>query len=1200
MEIRGFSLNETTVKDSYLTNANQLEKEYLLKLDADRLLAGFYEIAGKEKKQERYTGGWEDQDIAGHTMGHYMTALAQVVAATGDKRFLARLEHVLDSLEECQMINGYLSAFPEELFDNLEQGKQAWVPWYTMHKVLSGLINAYQLTKLPAALNIALRLGSWVCTRVNRWDEAMKTKVLGTEYGGMNDCLYELYKVSGKIEYMIAAEKFDELPLFREIYNGNDVLKGKHANTTIPKFLGALNRYRTVDGDQTFYLDAAKQFFRIVTENHTYVTGGNSEWEHFGAPKMLAANLTNCNCETCNTYNMLKLARGLFSVTGEKQYLDFYEGTFWNAIVSSQNPKTGMSMYFQPMDTGYFKVFSRPFDNFWCCTGTGMENFTKLNDGIYYKKGNTIYVGMYIASELKDEELGVQISMAAKLPEDKTAYVAVEKTSEEKVVIAFRRPAWSRKNFTVSGSDLNLYTEETDGFVYVTIEQGFTEIEVEFAPEVMIHPLPDDPDMVAFTYGHLVLSAGLGKEAMEISTTGVNVTVPTREVKIKNTLAVQNKTVEEWKADPSGALVRQGNTLNFRLAGTDEDKNLIFSPHYCRFEERYGIYWKLTERKENTMPEKKDKKPKKGLMIALIAIVILLLALTGFFVAMELSPRFKAQVTMMFQGANHEHWAPTPTPTTAPDTAETPTPVPGEQTGILVTEREWTFLPDPEYAAAVANTQDLNGFTAFVEQIGGETYLSFSNGMYKISYKNGTESVFSHISPCEVIISNGPVTKRFAWNYQMDGEDFTCYAPRIGDYCRNGREQLVFAFPERKENANASLYVVAANNLMEYYVIEPKAALESLITVNGYLDAGKKMIADISSDGRYYYVALEHCLPELAETVYPVKADNKLTYEITDTDIILQSYVTLGEGNYIGRIRGNMRFSSRDVFRFTGSSFYLFAEDDYCDVDSTGIAEPIGEEELYALRIPVTGDAGERLLVRAQANIPLHNLDLNNFKKDEHGFLAYYENGIKKSMTGIDVSKWQNDINWKKVKAAGVDYAIIRLGYRGTAEAGNCAMDPMFEKNIKGALDAGLHVGVYYFTQAVTVEEAIEEANIVIDVLKDYKITFPVVYDTEYREDGRANDLSNAERTACAKAFCEAVLSAGYTPVVYSSTNWSVLDINMEELQNFDFWYAYYGEAEDIYLPYNFTMWQYTEKGRVDGISTDVDLNISFMDYSTR
>lgn len=1200
MVIRNFSLNEIEITDAYLKNAFLLEQEYLLQLDPDRLLAGFYEIAGKNPKKERYTGGWEDQDIAGHTMGHYLTALAQVVAATGDARFMERLQYLVESLEECQTYSGYLSAFSEDLFDNLEEGKQAWVPWYTMHKVLSGLISVYQLAGIPSALSIAIKLGSWVAGRVNRWDDAMKAKVLATEYGGMNDCLYELYKESGKIEFMMAAEKFDEIALFREINNGNDVLDGKHANTTIPKFLGALNRYLTVGENQKFYLDATKKFFDMVVENHTYITGGNSEWEHFGAPKLLAAELTNCNCETCNTYNMLKLARGLFQVTGDKKYLDFYEGTFWNAIVSSQNPKTGMSMYFQPMATGYFKVFGQPFDNFWCCTGTGMENFTKLNDSIYFKKDNIVYVSMYISSELTDDTIGIRMKVTADLPADSVVKVSIDKKFEGDTVIAFRIPAWNHGAFFVLELGQKVGMEETDGFVYVILDQGRTELEVHFTPEVELHSLPDDPDMVAFTYGPLVLSAGLGTEDMVTSVTGVNVTVPTKEVKIKDTLGILQNSVEEWKQNPEKALIRQGTTLNFRLSGTDEDKNLVFSPHYARYEERYGIYWKLIQGKEQEirMPEetREKKKSGKGLVTGLIVLVIILLLITGFFVALEISPGLKAR----FMGSA-EVWNSNPgqevvTPTPVVDSEGNP--VEAEPTAVPVSEDKRHLL-DLEYEAAVANAQDLYGFSAFVEEIGGKQYLSFSNGVYKISYKNDY-TTYSSVPACEVIISNGIKTERFYWNYAMESGNVAALVPRIGDYCKNGRMQLVFSLKENLEIERDTLHVVAGGTLLEYYCIAPDAALQQLITINGYLDAGQKVIADLTSDGRYYYVALPECEPELTEEVYALKANSHLTYEITDTSIVMQSFVELGDGQYIGRIRGNVTFSSRDVFRVASPSFYLFAEDDFSDVDSMGISEPVSEEELSLTRIPVVGDGGERILVRAKEKIAKHNYNLENFRPDENGFLAYYEDGVKKTLTGVDVSKWQNDIDWKKVKAAGVDYAIIRLGFRGTAQAGNCAMDTKFVENIEGALAAGLQVGVYYYTQAVTVEEAVEEANIVIDSLKGYNITFPVVYDTEYADNARANGISNSERTACAKAFCDTILAAGYTPVVYASTNWCVLDLDMEELQNYDFWYAYYGDAKGFYFPYNFTMWQYTDSGRVDGISTEVDLNISFMDYSTR
>ncbi len=1203
MIIHDFALNEIELNDSYLQNAFSLEQEYLLSLEADRLLAGFYEIAGKTPKNKRYSGGWEDQDIAGHTLGHYLTALAQAYAGTGDRTFLERLEYIVDSLEECQAESGYLSAFKEELFDNLEQGKQAWVPWYTMHKILAGLIKVYQLTGLPNALTIAIRLGTWVANRVNRWDEAMKAQVLATEYGGMNDCLYELYRESGKIEFMMAAEKFDELPLFQEIYNDNDILDGKHANATIPKFLGALNRYLTVGEGQEFYLDAARKFFDMVVENHTYITGGNSEWEHFGAPKILAAERTNCNCETCNAYNMLKLARGLFQATGDKKYLEFYEGTFWNSIVSSQNPKTGMSMYFQPMATGYFKVFSRSFDNFWCCTGTGMENFTKLTDSIYFTRDNTIYLGMYISSALRNDFMGVTVRMFADLPASPIVRVVVEKESEGETKIAFRKPEWSKKGFSVVRKGINLKTEERGGFVYVSVDKGMTEIEAEFTPEVGIHPLPDDPNVVAFTYGHLVLSAGLGTQEMVTSLTGVNVTVPTREIKIKDTLELTSGSVEEWKLHPEQALVRQGNTLNFRLSGTDEDNNLVFSPHYARFAERYGIYWRLTQgkEKEKKMQETAEKKKsKKPLIIALLVIVLLLLLATGFFVALEVSESFRNAVLGKETSGEKLENVTTPTPTGILTERHENSEI-VEPTEIPMVSAKLMQLKDLEYEAAVANTGDLRGFTALVEQIGGKQYLTFSNGVYKVSYKNELPvTTMSSVNLYEVIISNGVQTQTFYWDYYADSGEVAKLCPYVGDFCKNGREQLVFSFLADGNDAADTLHVVAGNNLQEYYVIQPEAALSNLITVNGYLDAGKSTLADISSDNRNYYVSLPECRMDLAEEVFAVKADSNLTYEITDNGIVLQSFVEIGEGQFVGRIRGNITFSSRDVFRLSSPSFYAFAEDDFCDVDSMGIVTPVTEDELNRTRIPVTGDGGERLLVRAREEITMHDLKKENFRYDENGFLAYYEDGVKKSLTGIDVSKWQYDINWKKVKAAGVDYAIIRLGYRGTAPEGNCAMDPYFEQNIKGALNAGLQVGVYYFTQAITVEEAIEEANIVIDAIKNYNVTFPVVYDTVSREDGRANNLSNAERSACAKAFCDTVLAAGYTPVVYSSTNWAILDLNLEGLTNYDLWYAYYGTPENLYLPYSFAMWQYTDSGKVDGISTNVDLNISFMDYSTR
>ena len=233
-----------------------------------------------------------------------------------------------------------------------------------MHKILSGLLSVYTYTKNETAKKVAENLGKWISRRCLGWSEDVRKQVLAVEYGGMNDCLYELYSITQREEFLKAAHQFDEMPLFQQLYEGKDILNGLHANTTIPKVLGALKRYCVLGEEEKFYLIAAEKFWDMVVSHHSYVTGGNSEWEHFGKPDILDGERTSCNCETCNTYNMLKLSKALFEITLERKYADFYENAYLNAILSSQNPETGMTTYFQPMASGYFKVYSTPYDSF--------------------------------------------------------------------------------------------------------------------------------------------------------------------------------------------------------------------------------------------------------------------------------------------------------------------------------------------------------------------------------------------------------------------------------------------------------------------------------------------------------------------------------------------------------------------------------------------------------------------------------------------------------------------------------------------------------------------------------------------------------------------------------------------------------------------------------------------------------------------
>ncbi|EGD46649.1 protein of unknown function DUF1680 [Ruminiclostridium papyrosolvens DSM 2782] len=602
-------MSQVKLIDPYLVNAFKKEIEYLEAFDCDKLLSCFYITKGLTPKAENYRG-WENTEIRGHTMGHYLTALAQAYSATNDSKIYERLQYLMKELSLCQFESGYLSAFPEEFFDRVENRKPIWVPWYTMHKIITGLISVYKLAKIETALKIVSRLGEWVFSRTDKWTPEIHANVLAVEYGGMNDCMYELYKISGNEKHCTAAHMFDEIELFKEIHDGKDILNNRHANTTIPKFLGALNRYLAIGEEEQFYLDTCKEFWSIVTNNHSYVTGGNSEWEHFGEPGILDAERTSTNCETCNTYNMLKMTRELFKITGNKKYADFYENTFTNAILSSQNPDTGMTMYFQPMETGYFKVYGKPFEHFWCCTGTGMENFTKLNNSIYFYEEDRLYVNMYYSTELNWEEKGVKLTQNSDIPGTDRAGFTIKAETGAEFTLCMRIPTWAKGVKINVNNNLSIFTEERGyALIHRTWKDNDT-VEIIFKIEPQLSTLPDNPNAVAFTYGPVVLSAGLGADEMEESTTGVMVTIPSKHVEIKDYLVIMNQSVDEWKKDIALNLKKAEGKLEFRLNGTDEDGRLVFTPHYRQHSQRYGIYWLLVEDGSDELNKYIDEKKK--------------------------------------------------------------------------------------------------------------------------------------------------------------------------------------------------------------------------------------------------------------------------------------------------------------------------------------------------------------------------------------------------------------------------------------------------------------------------------------------------------------------------------------------------------------------------------------------------------------
>ncbi|WP_296692563.1 beta-L-arabinofuranosidase domain-containing protein [Ruminococcus sp.] len=620
MKIRDFSLSDITMTDEYSVNAFAQEIKYLLSFDNDRLLAGFRENAGLNTKGAKRYGGWENTNIAGHAIGHYLTALAQAyqhpdITDAQRSTIKSKMTTLIDGMRECQKNSkgkaGFVwaAAHPngtsgEVQFDNIEAGKsniinEAWVPWYTMHKLIAGIVDVYNATGYATAKDLGSDLGDWVYNRCKTWDQRKHNTVLSIEYGGMNDCLYDLYLITGKDNHAAAAHYFDETNLHETVLKGGaNVLNNKHANTTIPKFLGALKRYIALDGktvngekiDASRYLQYAEAFWDMVNTHHTYITGGNSEWEHFGMDDVLDKERTNCNCETCNSYNMLKLSRELFKITGDSKYMDFYENAYYNSILSSQNPETGMTTYFQPMATGYFKVYSSPFDHFWCCTGSGMESFTKLGDTIYMHGNDTLYVNMYQSSILNWADKNMKITQESSIPDGNTSKFTIDGSGA--VDFRFRIPDWKAGNVNIKVDGEKYSYKTVNGYAQVTGEfKSGDVIEVTIPEAVKAYSLPDKNTVYGFKYGPVVLSAELGKQNMATGSTGMWVTIPKEAIAPSENIRISDNstTVNTFMSEINDHLVKDTNSMKFTLKGTDHD--LTFTPHYKQYQQRYGIYW---------------------------------------------------------------------------------------------------------------------------------------------------------------------------------------------------------------------------------------------------------------------------------------------------------------------------------------------------------------------------------------------------------------------------------------------------------------------------------------------------------------------------------------------------------------------------------------------------------------------------------
>lgn len=612
-KLQAFTLDQVQVTDAYQQNLFTKDITYLITtLDSDRLMAGFKAVAAGTNPTNLY-GGWENTNIRGHSMGHWMSAVAQAYQqalgsdATLAGQIKAKLDDVVAKMKSYQASNGFLFATPVSQFDDFDAGTgSTWVPYYTMHKILAGLIDIYKYEQNADALTVASKLGDWLYNRAQGWSASAKTRVLSQEYGGLNDALYELYKYTNSANHLTVAHIFDDTGLFTTLAAGTDSLNGLHANMTIPKFIGALNRYRTMGTSEQSYFNAADGFLSVVLKDHTYVTGGHGEDEHFHQPGKLDAIRDNLNNESCNAYNMSKLARGLFMVTGDIKYADYYERVHINEVLSAMNPSTGMTTYFKPMGTGYFKAYGTPDSTFWCCNGTGMENYTKLGDSLYFHDATDLYVIGYVSSTLKWADRGLSLTQTTDLPASPNVTFNIDAAPADAVNIKLRKPYWlaSCQSMTVTVNGQAVNATDANGFLAVSrVWQAGDKIQVTLPMEVQVSRLPDNQNVVAFTYGPIVLSAGLGTAQMTTAPHAA-VIMATMPAGLQDTITINSGTgINTWLANITTNLVQTPGKLEFTPKGTDSDSKLTFIPHYSRYQDRYGIYWKLAGTAGGSVPD---------------------------------------------------------------------------------------------------------------------------------------------------------------------------------------------------------------------------------------------------------------------------------------------------------------------------------------------------------------------------------------------------------------------------------------------------------------------------------------------------------------------------------------------------------------------------------------------------------------------
>jgi uncharacterized protein len=512
-----FSMPEVRLLPSIWKETMELNRSFLYSLPNERLAHNFRITAGIASDADPL-GGWEapDCELRGHYVGHYLSSCALMHASTGDQVIASKANDLVTMLAECQAKDGYLGAYPATFYDRLRNHQKVWAPFYTYHKIIAGLIDMYEHTGNQQALTMALRMADWADVYARSFTDDDWQRVLLVEHGGMNEASFNLYAITGKTRYRDLAYRFEHKMIFDPLASNEDKLDGNHANTNIPKMIGAARGYE-LTGD-TRYRQISQNFYRIVTEHHAYCTGGTSNGEMWHAADAIATQLGPAAEECCCSYNMMKLARHLFGQQPDAKYFDYYERLLFNVRLGTQD-RNGMLMYYVPLQPGMYKTFGTPFDAFWCCTGTGSEEYSKLTDSIYFHNDTSLFVNMFIPSTLDWKERCLKLRQTTRFPEDERITFTIDSAPSSPVALKIRVPYWATKDAAVSinGSPLDVAAAPS---TYLTVEHPWKAgdvVAVDIPLVLHIETTPDDKQVQAAMYGPLVLAARLGAEGLTAS-----------------------------------------------------------------------------------------------------------------------------------------------------------------------------------------------------------------------------------------------------------------------------------------------------------------------------------------------------------------------------------------------------------------------------------------------------------------------------------------------------------------------------------------------------------------------------------------------------------------------------------------------------------------------------------------------------------